>query len=323
MREVTLGGSALVVPALGVGCMRLTDVRTAADIVLRAIDRGITLFDTADYYGQGASETTLGLSLSRGHRDRATLVTKTGIVHRTGAPPTVTGRPADIRAACEGSLRRLMTDRIDLYLLARVDRTVPIEESVGAMAELVTEGKVRHIGLCEAAPGTLRRAAAVHGLAALQSEYALWERHVENGILDACTELGIGFIACRPLGLGLLAGATVDPASLPHEDWRRRDPRFEPAHLAHNAGLALQLRRLATAHHMTAAQLSLAWLADKGVVALAGMRQDKHLTENAAAMSMRLPQELRAQLDSLFRPGSTGGARYAPLLLDLIDQHSS
>ncbi|MFI6346467.1 aldo/keto reductase [Streptomyces sp. NPDC050560] len=323
MRDKRLGVSGPVVSALGFGCMALTDVRAAADVVPRALDHGVTLFDTADYYGQGASETALGTALSRGLRDRAVIATKTGIVHRPKAPPAVTGRPDALRAACEGSLRRLRTDRLDLYLLARVDRTVPVEESVGAMTELVAAGKVRHIGLCEAAPATLRRAGTTGRIAVLQSEYALWERHVEDHILGTCAELGIGFVACRPLGLGLLTDAAVDPATLPPADWRRRDPRFEPANLPHNTRLADGLRRLAAAHRTTAARLALAWLADKGVVPVVGMRREEHLRENAAALSTRLTPDQLAALDALFEPGSARGERYPPPLLDLIDQHGS
>jgi aryl-alcohol dehydrogenase-like predicted oxidoreductase len=319
MREMTLGEDGPVVSALGFGCLTLNGGRTgAAEAVRRAVEGGVTLFDTADYYGQGASEEALGAMLGA-DRDRVLLASKTGVVHREGGPPGLDGSPARIREACEGSLRRLGTDRLDLYLLARVDRQVPIEESVGAMAELVAEGKVRHVGLSEAAPHTLKRAQAVHPIAVLQTEYSLWERHVEERILPACRELGVGFMAYRPLGLGMLSDESADLAALPPGDWRRRDPRFQDATIGHNRELAAGLRRVAAVKGVTAAQLALAWLLDRDVVPVVGMLSPEHVTANLGAASVTLTDGERDVLEALFAPGTAAGPRCAPPLLATVD----
>jgi aryl-alcohol dehydrogenase-like predicted oxidoreductase len=320
MRYRRLGDTGPVVSALGYGCLALGDAGPeAGDAVRRAIDLGVTLFDTADYYGQGRAETELGRALGA-RRDEVVIATKTGIVHREGGPPGVDGRPARIRSACERSLRRLGTERLDLYLLARVDPAVPVEESVGAMADLVAAGKVAHIGLCEAAPSTLKRAHAAHPLAALQTEYSLWERHVEDRIRPACAELGIGFIAYRPLGLGMLTGDAADIAALPPADWRRRDPRFQDANLHRNRRLADLLREPAADKGVTPGQLALAWLLDRGVVPIPGMLRPEHVRENVAAVDLSLTAADRARLDAVFTPGAAAGQRYPPPLLAMVDR---
>ncbi|MEU0336051.1 aldo/keto reductase [Streptomyces sp. NPDC006193] len=318
MRHTRLGEHGPLVSALGLGCLALATAPDPTALVHSALDAGVTLFDTADYYGQGASETTLGKALAR-RREQAVIATKTGIVHRPAGPPTVDAHPTAIRTACEQSLRRLGTDHLDLYLLARIDPRIPVEESVGALADLVHAGKTRHIGLCEAAPATLRRAHTVHPLTVVQSEYALWERHVENGILTTCTDLGAAFTACRPLGLGLLTDTDPEPATLPPDDWRHRDPRFTPAHLPHNRTLAHRLRRLAAARSLTAAQLALAWLTAQGTVPIVGTRRIEHLEENITAADIHLTEEEHHHIATHFPPGSAHGPRYPPPLLRMID----
>jgi aryl-alcohol dehydrogenase-like predicted oxidoreductase len=293
--------------------------RTTADAVLgAAAEHGVRLVDTADYYAGGANEELLGQALA-GRRDQFTVCTKTGIVHRDGGPPAVAGDPAAIRAACDASLARLRTDRIDVYLLARIDPRVPVEDSAGALADLVTAGKVGAIGLSEAGPGTVRRAHAVHPLAVLQTEYALWERHAEAALLPACRELGITFVACRPLGLGLLAGTPPPTGPLPGWDWRSRDPRFAAGCATANAARAAALSQLAQRAGQPPAALALAWLAGRGTVPLPGTTRPGHLAQNAAAVTTPLDPGLAAEISALFPDGACG-ERYAPPLLALVGQ---
>ncbi|WP_248958991.1 aldo/keto reductase [Sphaerisporangium perillae] len=323
MRHASLG-EGLAVSAVGLGCMGLAtpagrDER-AATTVARALDLGITLFDTADYYGQGSGEETLGRLLGR-RRDRAVVATKTGIVHRDAGPPVLDGRPDAVRRSCEESLKRLGTDHIDLYYLARVDPAVPVEDSMGAMAELVAEGKVRHVGLCEAAPATLERAHKVQRLTALQTEYSLWERHVERDILPACRRLGIGLVAYRPLGLGMLTGEPVDLDALPPYDWRHRDPRHQGDALTLNREPAARFGALAAEMGYGAAELALAWLLsrDGDIAVIPGTLDPAHLERDAAAATLPVTAAELDRVEELFPPGRTAGDRYPPPLMKMID----
>ncbi|GAB7185372.1 aldo/keto reductase [Kitasatospora sp. Ki12] len=324
MRTTTLGRTGPAVSAIGLGGLPQAGAYGPADdpagIVGHALDLGVTHFDTADYYGRGVGEQVLGRALA--HRsDGVVLATKTGILHRDGGPPGLDGSPEHLRRACEDSLRRLGTDRIDLYYLARIDPRVPVEESMGAMAELVAAGKVGRVGLCEAAPSTLRRAHAVHPVSALQTEYSLWERHVEAEILPACRETGATLVAYRPLGSGLLAGRRTDPRTLPPGDFRHRDPRFAPGNLDANLALAEGLAELARKAGAEPAQLALAWLlARDGVLPIPGTLDRAHLAADLAAAELRLDEDLRQALDELLPPDGPAGDRYPPGLLATVDR---
>ncbi len=288
----------------------------------RALDLGITFFDTADAYAWGANEELVGGAL-REHRERIVLATKCGLVPGPeGRPTAVDGSPRHIREACEASLRRLGVRTIDLYYLHRLDRSVPIEESVRAMAELVDEGKVRHLGLSEVGPATLRRAHAVHPITAVQSEYSLWTRDPEAGILAACRELGVGFVPFSPLGRGFLTGTVRSLASLPAGDFRRGLPRFQGENLDRNLALTERLRSLAEAKGCTAAQLALAWVLAQGetVVPIPGTKRVPYLEENVAAVDLRLTREEVASLGALFAPEAIAGARYGPAAAAQVDR---
>jgi aryl-alcohol dehydrogenase-like predicted oxidoreductase len=279
----------------------------------RALELGMTLIDTSDMYGRGTNEELVGRAL-RGHRERATVATKGGIVRRSDDPAyrAVNGTPAYLRAACDASLVRLRVDRIDLYYLHRADPNVPIEESAGALAELVQAGKVRYIGLSEVDAPTLRRAAAVAPIAALQSEYSLFTRDVEtNGVLHAARELGIALVAYAPLGRGMLTGAVRSTGELAPDDLRRRVPRFDPGNLERNLTLVDGLSAIARDAGCTPAQLALAWLLAQGddVVALPGCERVEHVEENVAAAAVALDAALLARIDALFPPGAAAGAR--------------
>jgi aryl-alcohol dehydrogenase-like predicted oxidoreductase len=279
----------------------------------RALELGMTLIDTSDMYGRGPTEELVGRAL-RGHRERATVATKGGIVRRSDDPAyrAVNGTPAYLRAACDASLVRLRVDRIDLYYLHRADPNVPIEESAGALAELVQAGKVRYIGLSEVDAPTLRRAAAVAPIAALQSEYSLFTRDVEtNGVLHAARELGIALVAYAPLGRGMLTGAVRSTGELAPDDLRRRVPRFDPGNLERNLTLVDGLSAIARDAGCTPAQLALAWLLAQGddVVALPGCERVEHVEENVAAAAVALDAALLARIDALFPPGAAAGAR--------------
>ena len=310
-------GDGLTVPALGLGCMGMSTAYGTPDddestaTILRALDLGITFFDSADVYGNGHNETLLGKAL-KGRRDEAIIATKVGNLGRSAAPRTVDGSPAHVTAGCEASLKRLGIDTIDLFYLHRVDPEVPIEETVGAMKRLVEQGKVRHIGLSEAGAQTLRRAAAVHPIAALQSEWSLWTREVEAEIVPTCRELGIGFVAYAPLGRGYLTGTIPTLDALIADDRRRDHPRFAAENLAANARLLDALRPVAEAHGATLAQVAIAWLLAKGkdVVAIPGAKRRKWLEENAGAAGLALSPSEIAALDAAFVPGAAAGTRY-------------
>jgi aryl-alcohol dehydrogenase-like predicted oxidoreductase len=315
-----LGRSPLVVSALGLGCMGMSEFYGSTDdaesiaTIHRAVDLGINFIDTADMYGVGRNEELVGRALA-GRRENVVLATKFGNVRSPdGKFLGVNGRPEYVIQSCEGSLKRLGVGHIDLYYQHRVDTDVPIEDTVGAMAQLVQQGKVRFLGLSEAAPATIRRAAAVHPIAALQSEYSLWTREPEAEILPTCRELGIGFVAYSPLGRGFLTGSFRSKANLEETDFRRNHPRFQDGNLERNLVLVERIEKLAAEKKCTAAQLALAWLLAKGpdIVPIPGTKRRKYLEENAGAVNIALTPADLARIDDELPAGSTAGARYAP-----------
>ena len=314
MRRVALGRQGLSVPAVGLGCMGMSEFygpSSEADnlrVLDRAVELGCTFWDTSDMYGPFTNERLLGKALV-GRRDRITLATKFGVARgEDGGWRGLRGRADDVRACCDASLQRLGTDHIDLYYQHRVDPATPIEETVGAMAELVRAGKVRYLGLSEADPQTLARAHAVFPISALQTEYSLWTRDVEAEILPAARRLGVGFVAYSPLGRGFLAGAVRTRADLTADDWRRDNPRFTDAAIEANRRLAEAVAELARARGATAAQVALAWLLsrDAAIAAIPGTRQRARLEENWAAQDLALAADELARLDALAALGVTG-----------------
>lgn len=314
----TLGRNGPQVSALGLGCMGMSDFYGAADdarslaVLHHALDIGVSLLDTADMYGVGANERLLA-PLLRARRSEVVLATKFGNVRAPdGTLLRIDGSPAYVRQACEASLQRLGVDHIDLYYQHRVDKTVPIEDTVGAMADLVRQGKVRHLGLSEASGATLRRAAAVHPIAALQTEYSLWTRDVEAEILPTCRELGIALVPYSPLGRGFLAGKIRHIDSLEGSDWRRANPRFQGDNLSANLALANALGELAAAWGHSPAQLALAWLLDQGtdIVPIPGTRHIDRLDENVAAAHITLSDAQRTRMAEMLAAHPVAGTRY-------------
>jgi aryl-alcohol dehydrogenase-like predicted oxidoreductase len=290
--------------------------------VHRALELGITFFDTADVYGAGVNEQLVGRALGT-HRAGIVLATKCGLLPPPpGGELVIDGSPAHIKTACDASLQRLDTDVIDLYYLHRVDPAVPIEDSVGAMAELVTAGKVRFLGLSEAAPATIRRATAVHPIAALQSEYSLWFREPEQTVLPVCRELGISFVPFSPLGRGFLSGGVTDLESLPANDMRRTVPRFQGEHLERNVALVKAFGGIASRGGCTPAQLALGWLLAQGddIVPIPGTKRRTYLEENVAAASLALSAADLAEVSALFAPGAASGERYGGSMMGLVDR---
>ena len=292
----------------------------------RAIDLGIDFFDTADMYGPYKNEELLGRAMRaiKGQRDKVVLATKFGLV-RDPVDPTkrgVSGRPEYVRASCEGSLERLGVETIDLYYQHRVDPETPIEETVGAMKRLVEEGKVRYLGLSEASPETLRRACKVHPIAALQTEYSLWTRDPEDGVLATCRELGIGFVAYSPLGRGFLTGEIKRFEDFAADDFRRNSPRFQGPNFEENLALVKRVQAIATAKGCSAAQLALAWTLAQGddVVPIPGTKRRKYLEENAGALDVTLTPEDLAALDAAAPKGAASGARYPDAGLRFVDK---
>ncbi len=328
MNTRQLGRSGLTVSALGLGCMGMSDFygeRDDAESVRtlhRALDLGITFFDTADMYGPHTNEELLGRAFA-GRRDEVVLATKFGIV-RDLADPTkrgISGRPEYVRASCEGSLRRLGTDHIDLYYQHRVDPATPIEDTVGEMSRLVAEGKVRFLGLSEAAPATLRRAATVHPIAALQTEYSLWSRDPEDELLATCRELGIGFVPYSPLGRGFLTGQIQSVDDLAPDDFRRQTPRFHRDNFQQNLDLVARIHELARQKACSPSQLALAWVLAQGddIVPIPGTKRVKYLEENAGALAVMLtPDELR-QIDEIAPKGVAAGERYTPASMAAVN----
>jgi aryl-alcohol dehydrogenase-like predicted oxidoreductase len=308
----------LEVSAVGLGCATMTpfygepDPAAALATLGRAAELGVDMLDTSDAYGQGRNEELIARVL-KGRRDKYVVATKFGNMGRNpDGSAAGEGKPEYVRLACERSLARLQTDVIDLYYIHRVDPRVPIEETVGAMSDLVREGKVRFLGVSEAGAETIRRAHAVHPISAVQIEYSLWSREVEDGILPLCQNLGIGFVAYSPLGRGFLTGTVSAPDDLGINDVRRRMPRFEGENLRHNLDLVAALRRLAAAMGCTPAQLAIAWVLARGdyIVPIPGTSHRHRLDENAAAADITLSAATFEALDEIFRPGAAAGPRY-------------
>lgn len=322
-----LGTQGLEVSAIGLGCMGMSqsygvpDDRESVATIHRALELGVTLFDTAEAYGPFANEELLGRALE-GRRDRALIATKFGFRFEGNRLTGMDSSPAHIREVVEGSLRRLATDHVDLLYQHRVDPEVPIEDVVGTMADLVREGKVRFLGLSEAGETTIRRAHAVHPIAALQSEYSLWERNLETGILPLLGELGIGLVAFSPLGRGFLTGTARRAEAYPEGDYRRGDPRFQGSNFDVNARAAAVVQALARRRGATPAQVALAWLLARGehVVPIPGTKRRRYLEENLEAASLVLDTEEIAEVDRALAPGSVAGPRYDERMMSFIDR---
>ena len=327
MERRSLGTVGLEVPALGLGCMGMSDFYGGRDetesvaTINRALDLGVTFLDTADVYGTGTNEELVGRTI-RGRRHEVVLATKFGNVRAPdGTFLGVDGRPEYVRACCDASLKRLGVEVIDLYYQHRVDKNTPIEETVGAMAELVAQGKVRFLGLSEASAATLRRACAVHPITALQSEYSLWTRDVEEEILPACRELGVGFVAYSPLGRGFLTGTIRSAADLDADDVRRRHPRFTADNLRKNLDLVRTVEAVARANGVTPAQVALAWVLSRGkdVVPIPGTKRRRYLEDNIGALGVTLTVADLARLDAAFPAGAAAGSRYPEPMMARLD----
>jgi aryl-alcohol dehydrogenase-like predicted oxidoreductase len=330
MQTRQLGSGALAVSAIGLGCWGMSGCYGAADeaeaeaTLLHALDRGINFFDTADSYGGGHNESLIGRVL-KDRRREVVLATKTGFVDKIGPDgaktASIDGRPQRIRSACDASLKRLQTDYIDLYYLHRRDPDVPIEESVGAMAELASAGKVRYIGLSEVGMATLRRAHSVHPITALQSEYSLWTRDIEAEILPTCAEMNVAFVAFSPLGRGFLAGMPSRDSIGP-KDFRARNPRFLAENWQHNTRLVESITAIAKQHGCTNSQVALAWLLMRGerVVPIPGTKRRKHLVDNIGALEVQLIPSDLASLEDAFPMNAAAGSRYNPDLARWIDR---
>ncbi len=323
-------GDGLSVSAIGIGCMPMikggnitygaeADLDEATRTIHRAIELGATFFDTAQIYGPFQNEELLGAAI-KGKRDGLVIATKFGFRFDGDRITGVDGSPANARASVEGSLQRLGIDCIDLFYQHRMDPNVPIEETVGALADLVKEGKIKHIGLSEAAPERLRKAVATHPIAALQSEYSLWERDVEDGILPTCRELGIGFVPYSPLGRGFLAGTIRSFDDLPADDWRRNDPRWSPDNFAANFAIVEVVEGIAAAHGVSAAQVALAWLLAQGpdIVPIPGTKRRATMEDSVAAADLTLTAADIATLEAAAPRGQTSGPRYGEMGMKMV-----
>lgn len=330
MQQRKLGANGPQVSAIGLGCMGMSDFYSTAQdekesiaTLHRALELGVTLLDTADMYGPHTNELLLGKAI-KGKREQVFLATKFGIIRDPANPNArgVCGKPDYIRRAVEGSLTRLGTDVIDLYYQHRIDPTVPIEETVGTLAELVQEGKIRYIGLSEASATTLERAHRVHPITALQSEYSLWTRDMEAEILPTCERLGIGFVPYSPLGRGFLTGAIRSPDDLAADDFRRTNPRFSGENFGKNLQLVEKINQLAQEKQVTPSQLALAWVLAQGehIVPIPGTKRRRYLEENVAALDVALAKEELAAIDAIFPPDAAAGERYGKESMAALNQ---
>jgi aryl-alcohol dehydrogenase-like predicted oxidoreductase len=329
MKTRRLGRGGLTASALGLGCMGMSEFYGPRDdaesvaTIHRALDLGVTFLDTADMYGPYVNEELVGRAI-RGRRDEVVLATKFGIVRDPANPQVrgVSGRADYVRGSCEGSLRRLGVEVIDLYYQHRVDPNTPIEETVGAMSRLVQEGKVRYLGLSEAGPQTLRRACAVHPIAVLQTEYSLWSRDPEDEILGVCRELGVGFVAYSPLGRGFLTGQIRRFEDLAPDDYRRHSPRFQGENFARNLDLVRRIEAMAKEKRCTPAQLALAWVLAQGedIVPIPGTKRRKYLEENVGALDVALTPDDQRRIDEAAPRGAAAGDRYPAAMMGLVNQ---